>query len=181
MVLTLAEHVDSRRLAAQGTRLAGEYPAAVLTRLTAIFTDVQPVAASIDFSLNAGGRVIVRGHLNGWVTATCQRCLAPVTLNLKGDFEHLSEEEEGESAEQGLASVAHESESSLDLLALIEDEMLLACPMVPMHPHDQCGPSMTGGISRTTDRENPFDVLSALRQNKPKEPRNFDADSNTQE
>ena len=179
MVLTLAEHVDPRRLAAQGIRLAGEFPAAVLTRLTAIFTDVQPVAASIDFSLNAEGRVILRGHLNGRVTATCQRCLAPVTLNLTGDFEHLPEEEEA--AERGLASVAHESESSLDLLALIEDEMLLACPMVPMHPHDQCGPSMTGGISRTTDRENPFDVLSALRQNKPKEPRNLDAASNTQE
>ena len=179
MVLTLAEHVDPRRLATQGTRLAGEFPAAVLTRLTAIFMDVQPAAATIDFSLNDEGRVILRGHLHGRVTGTCQRCLAPVTLNLKGDFEHLPEEEAA--AERGLDSVAQEGESSLDLLALIEDEMLLACPMVSMHPYGQCRPLMTGDISHTADRENPFDVLSALRQNKPEEPRNFDAASNTEE
>lgn len=177
MAPTLPEKVDARRLAAQGARLTGDLPAAALSRVTAILTEVQPVAVVIDFSFNDEGRVALRGHLQASAVATCQRCLEPVILNLRGDFEHLPEQEE-EAAETALGSGRLERESPLDLLALIEDEILLACPMVPMHPDDQCQPLITGGIA---SRENPFDVLAALPQNKPEEPRKFDAASNSEE
>jgi uncharacterized protein len=162
---SLPEHVDARRLAVQGARLAGEFPVRVLERLTAIFRDVQPVAVTLNFALNGQGRVVVRGTLRTRGTAICQRCLQPVTLSLGGDFEHLPE---AEAAETGLAAAALAQELPLDLLTLIEDEVLLACPMAPMHPADECRPYKTDGSSSgAAERKNPFDVLSALRQTDP--------------
>lgn len=175
MALTLPEHVHAGRLAAQGTRLRGEVPVAALRRLTAIFTDVQPVMVAIDFSLNEG-RIILHGHLQGRVTAICQRCLQPVTFDVSSDFEHLPEDEQA--AVTTLEPMSLERESPLDLLELIEDEILLACPMVSMHPADQCQPLRAGDIA---ERENPFDVLSALRQNRPSEPGELDPPSNSKE
>jgi uncharacterized protein len=175
MTLTLPERVDARRLAAQGTRLSGELPVAALPRLTEIFTDVQPVTVAIDFSLPEG-RVTLRGRLQGRVTATCQRCLQPVTFDVTSDFEYLPEDEQV--AVTALEPVSLERESPLDLLELIEDEILLACPMVSMHPEGQCQPLLASDIA---DRENPFDVLSALRQNRLGEPGKFDPASNSEE
>lgn len=173
--LPLPEKVDARRLAVQRTCLSGELPVAALARITAIFTDVQPVTVAIDFSLNEG-RVVLHGHLQGRVTAICQRCLQPVTLNLSNDFEHLPADEEA--AVTAPESMPLERESPLDLRALIEDEVLLACPMVSMHPEGQCQPPIASGIA---DRENPFDVLSALRQNRPEGPGKLDPASNSEE
>ncbi|WP_342616867.1 YceD family protein [Rhodoferax sp. GW822-FHT02A01] len=65
----------------------------------------------------------------------CQRCLGPVDMpvEFERDFrfvasEHLAEVEDEESEEDVLVL-----SKSFNLLELIEDELLLATPLVPMH------------------------------------------------
>ncbi len=177
MALSLPAQVDARRLATQGARLVGEFPVEVLVRLTALFSEVRPVAADLNFALNGQGQVTVRGVLQARITTTCQRCLQPVTLSLRGDVDYVPE---AEAAEIGLASATPAPELPLDLLTLIEDEVLLTCPMAPTHPAGECRPfTMNDDLPATPDRKNPFDVLSALRQNSADSPRNDDATSNS--
>jgi uncharacterized protein len=163
MVLALPAQVDARRLATQGARLVGEFPVQVLARLNALFSEVCPVAVDLNFALNGQGQVTVSGVLQARFTTTCQRCLQPVTLSLRGNLEHVPE---AEAAENGFARSPQAPELPLDLLTLIEDEVLLACPMAPTHPAGDCRPLTTQDeLPATPDRKNPFDVLSALRQN----------------
>ncbi len=162
-MLALPAQVEARRLALQGTRLVGEFPVAVLARLTALFEEVQPVVADLYFALNAQGQVTVSGVVQTRITTTCQRCLQPVTLSLIGDLAHVPE---AEAAETGLEISPLAPTSLLDLLTLVEDEILLACPMAPTHPAQECRPlAMDADPVVAPARKNPFDVLSTLRQN----------------
>lgn len=177
MAPTLPDHVDAGRLAAQGTTLEGGFPAAALNRLSSTFTNVQPAAVSIEFALNDARQVVLRGEVSGRVTAICQRCLQPVDLDLRGEFEYVPEAEEMLEA----GPVPSAASANFDLLALVEDELLLACPMIPKHADPDCHPPPEDEGRAGSGRENPFDVLATLRQNIKDKPRRSDAASNPEE
>ena len=69
---------------------------------------------------------------------TCQRCLEPVFVSLSADrwFRFVADEAtaelEDEAAEEDVLAI----DEALNLRELIEDELLLALPVVPMH--EQC-------------------------------------------
>lgn len=174
----LPDHVDAARLAAQGATIAGEFPATALRRLAATYTEVQPVAATVTFALNELHQIVVRGHVRGALTGTCQRCLQPVGLAVSADFEHLPEVEE--MLEPGPPP------GMLDLLALVEDEVFLACPMIPRHESREC-PAPADGSGGDPEgpgdagRKNPFDVLASLRQTSKDQPLANDAAPNSEE
>ena len=99
---------------------------------------------------------------------TCQRCLEPVQVALHVDrlFRFVSTEaqalsEDAESDEDILVM-----STRLDLAGLIEDELLLSIPMVPVH--DDCTPAGLGpaddALTDVPRKRNPFGVLSALKR-----------------
>ena len=89
----------------------------------------------------------------------CQRCMRPVTLGLSPSaaFELVDGEDQLDAEDDGewdaLVHSAH-----LDLLAILEDELLLALPYAPMHA--DCSPTQTG--DRIT-RVSPFAALAPLK------------------
>ncbi|MGD9603878.1 MAG: YceD family protein [Gammaproteobacteria bacterium] len=176
MAPILPEHVDATRLAAQGATLQGAYPAAALGRLAAAFTKVRDAEATLTFTLNENHRIVISGRVNGRVTAVCQRCLGPVEIVIAGEFEHLPEDE----ALTGPDLTAPGAHVNLDLLALVEDELLLACPMIPKHAAPECTPPGRE-VGAGGGRDNPFDVLSTLRQNADDATRGSDVASYTEE
>ena len=96
----------------------------------------------------------------------CQRCLGPVELDVDIDrsFRFVAGEDaaaqmDADSDEDVLALTR-----ALDLSELVEDELLLALPLVPMH--DVCPvPLLTGDPEAAENREgpNPFAVLAGFR------------------
>lgn len=161
----LPERVDARRLAEQGGHLEGRYPSTVLERLAALALEVKDARARLDFTRDEAGRLRVRGEVQGGVVMSCQRCLEPVAIALEGAFE-FSPEEEGEEflVEPGRAALP--LDTALPVRALVEDELLLLCPMIPSHPPGECQAASNGQDSVDgNSRKNPFDVLAALRQN----------------
>jgi len=178
MAQNLPEYVDADRLAALETVLAGEFPTVALRRLAEVFSNVQPVMASVAFARTEENRLVVRGRVDGEVTAVCQRCLQPVTIAIAGEFEHLPEAEE-------MLEATPAGAGTLNLLALVEDEVLLASPMIPKHAAGEC-PAFSGAGSMppaesVAKRENPFDLLATLRQNTGDKSRGTDAPSNPEE
>jgi uncharacterized protein len=111
--------------------------------------------------------------LKAVVSRTCQRCLQPVALGLQAerDFLFAPTEELAESwdAQRDDADVLVLTRS-LNLLDLIEDELLLAFPLVPRHetcpeplpvPTD---PADQADESQAPERANPFALLAQLKR-----------------
>lgn len=91
---------------------------------------------------DARGRPRLRSRVTGHVEVVCQRCLQPLALTVESDrLLYLAQsEEEAERLEIVLADETLEvvvAGRSLDLAGLVEDEVLLSLPLVPMH--DVCG------------------------------------------
>lgn len=94
------------------------------------------------------GRIRLLCRLEGRVEQTCQRCLGPVecTINVNRIFYLADTPEKLERLERELAVEADpdieviEAGRTLDLAALIEDEVLLGLPVIPMHSGEACRP-----------------------------------------
>ncbi len=112
-------------------------------------------------------------HLEAKATVplTCQRCLHPVPVELliEQDFRFVADEatalaEDDESEEDLLVL-----EDGFDLMALIEDELLMSLPLVPMHPaclSEQAPTSKEEEAILAEAKPNPFAVLASLKTRK---------------
>jgi uncharacterized protein len=167
--------LDVAGLTADGETLPGEWPLASLERLCEMQTAPQdwlmpPVAWRV-----RGERRPVSGeqpqtwlHIRAQATIwlTCQRCLQPYRTELVVDRairfvrgEDLAEALDAESEEDVLALPRE-----LDLRALVEDELLLALPIVPRH--ETCPdtpPALAASTPALAQAQHPFEILKALK------------------
>lgn len=135
--------IDSLEFARGGGQLHGRISVAELGRLSDLLHSRD---GEIEYSLvghyGRQGRPALRCEIRGLLQLRCQRCLEALAfpLNLAGELEF-------ENGAGGMAGVAEldpgvpdviTPESDLDVVALIEDEVLLALPLAPMHPPGQC-------------------------------------------
>jgi uncharacterized protein len=109
-------------------------------------------------------------------TLECQRCLQPMTLPLQVErrFRFVEGEDEAARLDEELEDDVLALTRRLDLLALVEDELLLALPLVPRH--EDCPELPTPLIrepgapvdSETQEprSEHPFAALAALKRPK---------------
>ena len=103
------------------------------------------------------------------IPLTCQRCLTPVDSQIEVDqwyrfvaTEEIAMAEDDESEEDLLVM-----EPQFDLLAVLEDELIMALPVVPMH--EVCPvtlPLQTGELKapENVEKPNPFAVLAQLKK-----------------
>ncbi len=132
----LPERVDPKRLAHQGARLAGSIPAAALSRLGAAFEIRGAAQVELAFGWSAEGRVQIRGEISVPLAGTCQRCLQEYVTTLRADVD-LEIGESPRDTEQDFELVLGADER-LDIVELVEDELLLAAPMIALHPRGEC-------------------------------------------
>ena len=104
------------------------------------------------------------------IALICQRCMGAVTTPIEVDqwYRFVASEEiamaEDDEAQEDLLVM----EPQFDLLAVLEDELLMALPLVPMH--EQCpNPPLlrVGDINKDHDVEvkpNPFAMLEQLKK-----------------
>lgn len=175
--------LDVEVFARDGAELSGAWPATQLQRLAGDAAPEAPASAWPEVVWSASGEQRVqRGaepqiwlHLraDATVALTCQRCLQPVHARLKieRDFRFVRDEESAaevdvDSEEDVLALPRH-----LNLRELIEDELILALPIVPRHA--TCPKPLPRPVSDSaqeehdgTGRENPFAALAVLKQAK---------------
>lgn len=103
------------------------------------------------------------------VPLTCQRCLTLVTTPVEIDqwYRFVDSEEiataEDDEAEEDLLVMAPQ----FDLMALLEDELLMALPLVPMHETCPVMPVFSAGdaaVEAAEAKPNPFAVLRQLKK-----------------
>ncbi|ACO77703.1 hypothetical protein AvCA_14880 [Azotobacter vinelandii CA] len=163
-------HVDPRKLADRSATLEGELSLAGLSRLRdPLAEDVGLVRAKFRFERDEHKTVVIHSELDVEVRMVCQRCLELVALPIHSEC-HYAVVKVGANA-QSLPKdydVLEVGEEPLDLLALIEDELLLALPIVPLHDPDVCqppaGPEVPEPSEDEVSRSNPFSVLAQLKR-----------------
>jgi len=168
-----ASHLDVAALAADGASLSGQWLAASLPRWQAMQTSaVAPDAAAVRWQVAgetrrvAGAAPQVWLHLQAQAHAglTCQRCLKPFSPLLQVDrrIRFVAGEHEAATLDADSDDDVLALEPTLDLHTLVEDELLLACPIVPRH--DDCRPPAHGADEPTeAAADNPFAALAVLR------------------
>ena len=169
--------LDVAAFARDGASLQGEWPATSLERLADAAAAEAPASQWPAVTWSAQGEVReARGEGQLWlhmkigasVQLTCQRCLKAVgeTLALEHSFrfvkdEALAAELDVDSEEDVLSLQRH-----FDLAELIEDELLLALPLVPRHetcPEPLPVPAEDEEVFEEK-RPNPFAALAALKK-----------------
>ena len=167
--MSLPTQIDPRKLALQGLALAGEIAAKDLTRLRESVEAVTgPLKASLQFSLDESRQPMVTGEASVCVDVICQRCLDIMNIEVKAAIAL-----QVVWSEDHLANVAPDYEPWIvvdkiaDLDVVIEDEILLALPIVNYHKIGECTgsalyPKADTNLEETTI-DSPFSVLQQLK------------------
>ena len=169
--------LDVRRLAADAAELTGEIAQEQFERLRSSLLPPLADSAAPPVMWRARGesRTVtgsakqIRLHLQlrTRVALTCQRCLQRMeeALDVERSFLLVANEDEAarldEESEEDVLVLARQ----LDLLELIEDELILALPLVPRHaecPLPLDNPA--ADAEAPAPAQNPFAVLAALRK-----------------
>ncbi len=160
--VSLPAVVDPIKLADSGTRLTGQLPVKDMSRLRALCLD-ESDKVSIDLSFERSGDRAL-GRMQGTIVAglqvVCQRCLEKMTLVLRAESSVILIR-----AQDREDIIARDTDSlvvdgPILLSNIVEDELLLAMPMVPMHDIDEC---LAGEYRHRQERPNPFSVLGELK------------------
>ena len=153
--------IDSVDFARHGKEIRGEIAVSELSRVADMLAKSDGLLTYIVRGYREGDSDMLGVSLQGTCTLRCQRCLGeleyPVSLDSKLlllPAEKLDETEEDDDVD------AIEAVSRLDVLALIEDELLLALPFAPRHPEGKCAASANG----LQQKVSPFAVLAGLKK-----------------
>lgn len=134
----LPKKIDPIKLAKQNGTITGQLPLSHFPRLQDIAEQQnQYVSAVFEFEQNKDRINVVHGKMNAVVTLVCQRCnqLMQEPLEIECTLSPVTSDERAKNLPGSIDPVLMKEEE-VDLHALIEDEILLALPMVPKH--EQC-------------------------------------------
>lgn len=166
--------LDVSALAGAAAELAGEWPLQGFARLASA-TLPAPAASVVRWQVRGERAMLVGGGVRpalvidatAEVALECQRCLQPMRLPLTVarriffvDGEDAAAALDADSDDDVLALPA-----ALDLHQLLEDELLLALPVVPRH--EVCDVPLVGAAGDdevAAEREHPFAALAALKR-----------------
>ena len=125
---------------------------------------------SLDYLLQGGvdsqGNAELRLQVSGELTLTCQRCLGGLRhpLDAQAHFVIVPNEGMMPAPEDEQDDVDYlVADPQLDVIALVEDEILLGLPMVALHEAAECGATATEAKEQ---KESPFKVLQGLKLGK---------------
>ena len=163
-------HVDPRKLADREATLEGRLELASLPRLCDPLSDtVGAVQAKFHFARDEQKTVSIHSELEVEVKMVCQRCLELVALPIRSECHYavVKEGADTQSLPKGY-DVLEVGEDPLDLMTLVEDELLLALPIVPAHDPEDCqqpaGANEPEPSQDEVSRSNPFSVLAQLKR-----------------
>jgi len=143
--LTADYVVDAEVCARAGSTIARHFAAADLPRLSeAGGREGSSIEANFQFA-HFEGRPAVSGELHGTAVLTCQRCMQPVPIEIDDRFQVMIVEEDRSDEPGGYEPVVAKP-SRFDLRWLVEEQVLLALPLVPMHENADCVKNVVAAI-----------------------------------
>ncbi len=165
----LPSYIDPIALVDKRARLRGILPIIAMARIQEELLACDE-GTKIDLSFQKDGRIaIIAGSINADITLQCQCCLKPMVINIERvvSLAVASSIDEAQRLPERYEPLLMSSEK-IALSELVEDELLLALPMIAQHDHCE----LTGlkpvaepeSGDKTETKENPFAILKQLRK-----------------
>ena len=165
--------VDPFRMADVGRRMAGQVELGKLKRLAPMLESTDGVVdVELAFDIDESGVRYLYGVLQGKLELSCQRCLARMDFPLQGEFRLalVHNDSEAERLSERYEPLVVET-TPMHMLDMIEDEIILSIPHIPMHEEGLCSIQVPGGTEELAEqpeedeeKPNPFAVLEKLKK-----------------
>jgi uncharacterized protein len=174
MLSLLPDYGDPLRLCALGKTYEGRVALADLPRLAPLLTSLEGEAAfALAFRMDEERRAVVSVEVRAELWLPCQRCMQPMKLLVDESamLAVVSGPDEAERLPDDLDPLLVAG-NRLALRSLVEDELILAVPVAPMHPPSECvvrldtvNADVQPDKPATTEsvKDNPFAVLASLK------------------
>ncbi len=143
----IPRRIDYHRYTEQGVVLDGVITLAEsqkdLSRLNAaIISNSGDINYHLDFDTDILGNRFVSGHVDARVVLQCQRCMENFELDLSCEIslafvQNDFQQQQAEVSKYDIFWLARKE--LFDPRILLEDELLLALPQIPMHPESEIG------------------------------------------
>jgi len=169
-------HLDVKAFAHAASDIAGHD---LLSKYERLMLETQGLGADLTLNWSARGELLadeagvdqVWLHLTSEVSLpmTCQRCLGPATIPVavKQSFRFVGSEEAAEEQDEESEEDVLVLSKDFNLADLIEDEILMALPVVPRHEVCPVELKLTvedpGFATASAEKRNPFAVLAKLQ------------------
>jgi uncharacterized protein len=160
--------VDPFRFADNSLSLSGALLIKDMPRLRpSLFSDDGEVTVDFLFGIDEEGIRYVKGHMTTCLILVCQRCLESFKYEIIGDFMLgiVRTDKEADKLPERYDPLLV-PDLSLILSEMIEDELIVSLPIVPMHKMDECTAKQSLESSSNdvvVERESPFKVIESLR------------------
>lgn len=171
--------LDVEAFAKEGQSLDGEWPLAALDRLgDAAHSGAMPSASDLVHWHAQGESRPVRGSApQTWLhvraqtrlSLVCQRCLGPVETPIAAErsFLFVAGEDAAAQLDADTEDDVLAMTRALDLQQLVEDELLLALPLVPRHEICPQPLPMATELPVEQEQPHPFAALATLKRSRP--------------
>ena len=163
--------VDAIRTAQKRLDYSGIYSPGQVTRLAASVVSVDSdVQTSLSFDIDNLRLAVINGQSDVTVTLECQRCGKTFEHQVHTTycFSPVQNDEQAEALPEAYEPIEVDDFGEVDLLAMIEDEIILSLPVVPVHESEHCEVSdadmVFGKLPAEVEKPNPFAVLASLKK-----------------
>jgi len=166
--LKLPITLEPKRSAQRRLECEGYYDVSGMNRLLAeCESNSEQVHVSAKFDVDELGLIVISGKSSVSVALTCQRCTESfnVDLAIEFAFSPVKDDEAAENLPSYYDAIELDENGEVNLLELVEDEIILAIPLIPRHELKDCqspADSVWGELPEELDKPNPFDVLKKL-------------------
>ena len=175
------DSIEPLALATQGRLIEGKVALKELKRLLPLLRSSSgEVEFSLNFETDEAGIPRIRGKVQTMLSLQCQRCMEdmefPVSSKVRLGI--VPSREAAEHLPDNYEPLVCDDETTI--VSVLEDELILALPIVAMHKVEDCPQGDAFSIQKdeleegemnngSTDRENPFAVLEQLKSTQTKD------------
>lgn len=164
--------IDPYRTAQKRSSFDGILQLQNLTRLSEQLSNTDgDVAVIVHCGNDEQGLVYIEGEAQCTVQVRCERCGDEMTLNINSSFAYTpvkGDDSAQEEIPQRYDVIETDEHGEVNLRQLVEDELILALPLFPMHDEGQCDPNKLqmswGVIEPEPEKPNPFAILQELKK-----------------
>ncbi|AYC19549.1 Large ribosomal RNA subunit accumulation protein YceD [Dickeya dianthicola] len=128
------------------------------------------VNTMLSFNIDSQRLAVIDGQADVTVTLLCQRCGKPFEHQVHATFcfSPVISDEQAEALPEAYEPIEVNEFGEVDLLAMVEDELILSLPIAPVHDSEHCEVSETdmvfGQLPAEAEKPNPFAVLASLKR-----------------
>ncbi|MCX8650351.1 23S rRNA accumulation protein YceD [Gilliamella sp. B2776] len=158
--------IDPIKAAQKRLDYVGYYPVQAITRVDYPKSDI---TCSLSFYFDEQKLCVITIDAKMTLELICQRCFKPfiTEVHVMNKFSPVKSDAQAETLPEHYEPVLMNEFGEVDILALLEDEIILSLPIAPVHYSKHCEVSeadmVFGDIPTENEKPNPFAILVSLK------------------